>query len=57
MLRRLLGFIGGIGSSLALSPVPYVKYPFAYPEKAMTFDWENVGEDIAVAIKNDEEGK
>jgi hypothetical protein len=49
-MRYILGLIGrmvaGIGACGLTTPVPFSKYPFTFPEKALTADWMASGEDI-----------
>jgi hypothetical protein len=43
-------FFTGISAAFTLAPLPYEPFPFAFPEKALTFDWDNIGTDLNLAI-------
>ncbi|MCD6035219.1 MAG: hypothetical protein K0R63_960 [Rickettsiales bacterium] len=46
-IMRLLGrMIAGIGGSSLSVGMSFAKYPFTFPEKALTSDWMIMGEDI-----------
>ena len=54
-LLKILGrFFAGLGSVFVLSPFPYRKYPFTFPEKALTSDWMSLGKDINVVINRED---
>lgn len=40
----------GISASFTVTPLPFEPFPFAFPEKALTFDWDNIGSDMNSAI-------
>lgn len=42
-LTEIGGYFPSVSSSFAL-------YPFPYPDKTITFDWDNVGGDLTQAI-------
>jgi len=44
---KFLSEIGGYSPSVSSS---YALYPFPYPDKTLTFDWDNLGTDLSKAI-------
>lgn len=51
-MKALYIFISGIAGVLNFGWPRKMKYPFPFPVKAVGGDWENIGNDLAVAIKN-----
>ncbi len=50
-------FLAGVGSVLSFGWAKRkINYPFPYPGRAMTDDWERIGRDIGVAISKMERG-
>lgn len=43
--------IAGFASYGAIKALFYNSYPFPFPEKAITYDWDNIGKDINLAIE------
>lgn len=41
-----LGFL----SSACTAGLPFIPYPFAFAERALTFDWDGVGGDVQSAM-------
>ena len=54
LFGRLLAGIGAAGVSVSM---PFKKYPFTFPEKALTADWEMLGYDLQKAISKLEGNK
>ena len=53
-LLKILGrFFAGFGSIFVMTPCPYRKYPFTFPEKALTSDWISLGADINMVISKE----
>lgn len=45
MLQSIKQFLAGMVST-TLCPLPRRRYPFTFPDRALTQDWEMVGKDI-----------
>lgn len=43
-------FFAGIGGAMAMNGMPKQRYPFTFPEKALTSDWKSIGKDLQNAI-------
>lgn len=43
-------FFTGVFESAFNAPMPSSNYPFPLPERALTFDWDNIGSDINSAM-------
>ena len=60
MARKRIQYFGdfwaGFGSVFNLMPLPYKKYPFTFPEKAMTSDWITLGKDLNKVIEKENKG-
>ena len=48
LIFKFFSEIGGYNPSVSSS---FALYPFPYPDKTLTFDWDNIGTDISFAIK------
>lgn len=40
----------GIISSLCTASLPFIPYPFAFAERALTFDWDAIGADVSAGM-------
>lgn len=49
--------IAGIGAFASCAGMPFKKYPFTFPEKALTADWKTLGEDMTLALEKANKGK
>lgn len=50
-MKSLYFFLSGIAQSISFGWPSKTKYPFQFPVKAVGGDWENIGNDLAQAIK------
>ncbi len=46
----ILKFFAEIGGYFPAVSSSYALYPFPYPDKTLTFDWDNLGTDLSKAI-------
>ena len=55
MKRKLKNFSNrfflGLSTYASINTLFYSLYPFPFPERSLTFDWDNVGTDIYCAIE------
>ncbi len=54
-MKSLYSFISGIAATLSFGWPSKMKYPFPFPVRAVGGDWENIGKDLTLAIKQLEE--
>jgi hypothetical protein len=47
---KIARFFSGISAATILVPLPFAPFPFGFPEKSLTFDWDNIGTDMNSAI-------
>jgi hypothetical protein len=40
----------GVATYAAVKAMFFTSFPFPFPEKAITYDWDNIGTDINIAI-------
>lgn len=55
-MKRFWTWLHGVGSFAGFSmPKPHRYYPYAFPEEALTRDWEMVGHAMKDAVKKHQE--
>ena len=51
MKKRILGkFHLGLATFASIRAAFVPSYPYPFPEKSLTFDWDNISSDIKIAI-------
>jgi hypothetical protein len=52
MKKRIIGkFHLGLATFAALRAAFVPSYPYPFPEKSLTFDWDNINSDMKIAIE------